>query len=407
VTERRSSADLGSAAETMLSSFPFPERDWESDARALEARLSASVRGSTDAALLAAPLPSEPAEPTSAPATTTPLASSGVRTQSLAEMARRSVEQKQATERAIARESLALAAQSRPTSEQAAVLREAVSAVRAVQAPPAPADANAAPSAGAAAVSARGPLASAKAQTSWPKLGLVAGAFALAAGVFLWLRQPAPAPLVGTALQPAAEQPKPESPSALAPAPGGGADRAAAAEPAAVAVDPSTLSQEGTAQTADSKHSKVAAAAASAAPAVSASAAGPSPEKLVLEDDPPSAAPTAAVAEKPIEKALPPDPALRPADSTGGAIPVKPSTGAVQAALGAVMSGARHCVAGDDAASSAVVVFASDGRVESVTVHGPAAGKPSGTCIEGQLSRARVQPFAASSFSINATVRPD
>jgi hypothetical protein len=126
-----------------------------------------------------------------------------------------------------------------------------------------------------------------------------------------------------------------------------------------------------------------------------------------LEDDPPSAAPTAAVAEKPIEKALPPDPALRPADSTGGAIPVKPSTGAVQAALGAVMSGARHCVAGDDAASSAVVVFASDGRVESVTVHGPAAGKPSGTCIEGQLSRARVQPFAASSFSINATVRPD
>jgi hypothetical protein len=140
VTERRSSADLGSAAETMLSSFPFPERDWESDARALEARLSASVRGSTDAALLAAPLPSEPAEPTSAPATTTPLASSGVRTQSLAEMARRSVEQKQATGRAIARESLALAAQSRPTSEQAAVLREAVSAVRAVQAPPAPAE---------------------------------------------------------------------------------------------------------------------------------------------------------------------------------------------------------------------------------------------------------------------------
>jgi hypothetical protein len=404
VTERRSSADLGSQAETVLSSFPFPERDWEREALALEARLSASVLGSTDAALLAAPLPSEPAEPTTMPATTTPLASSGVRTQSLAEMARRSVEQKQASLRAIARESLALAAHSRPSSEQAAVLREAVSAVRAVQAPPPPPSVSISEAAGA---TARAPHAAAKTRTPWPKLGLLAGAFALAAAVLFWLRQPAPAPLVSTALPRAAEQTKPESPSAQARAQSSAADRAATAEPAAVAVDPSTLSQEGAAQAGDSKRSKVAAVAASAAPAVSASAAGPSPEKLVLEDDQPSAAPAAAVAEKPIEKALPPDPALRPADSTGGAIPVKPSTGAVQAALGAVMSGARHCVAGDDAASSAVVVFASDGRVESVTVHGPAAGKPSGTCIEGQLSRARVQPFAASSFSINATVRPD
>jgi hypothetical protein len=86
---------------------------------------------------------------------------------------------------------------------------------------------------------------------------------------------------------------------------------------------------------------------------------------------------------------------------------MKPSTGAVQVALGAVMSGARHCVAGDESASSAVVVFGSDGRVQSVTVSGPAAGKPSGACIEGQLSRARVQPFAAASFSISATVRPN
>jgi hypothetical protein len=399
VTERRSSADLGSPAETVLSSFPFPERDWESKARAVEARLSASVRGSTDAALLATPLPSEPGEPSGTPATTTPLASSGVRTQSLAEMARRSVEQKQAAERAIARESLALAAQSRPSSEQAAVLREAVSAVRAVQAPPPPPNVS---TARAASVAASTPRAAVKAQTPWPKLGLVAGAFALAAAVLLWLRQPAPAPLVSTAPPHAAEQTKPESPTTLAPAPGGGADRAAAP----VAVDPSTLSPEIAAQPADGTHPKLAAASAST-PAASASAAGPSPEKFVLEDDQPSAAPTAAAAEKPVEKALPPDPALRPADSMGGAIPVKPSTGAVQAALGAVISGARRCVAGDEAASSAVVVFASDGRVESVTVHGPAAGKPSGACIQGQLSRARVQPFAATSFSINATVRPD
>ncbi|HEX3853495.1 MAG TPA: hypothetical protein VHW01_21165, partial [Polyangiaceae bacterium] len=72
-----------------------------------------------------------------------------------------------------------------------------------------------------------------------------------------------------------------------------------------------------------------------------------------------------------------------------------------------VMSGARHCVAGEDAASSAVVVFSSDGHVQSVSVSGPAAGQPSGACIQAQLSRARVQPFAAASFSVSATVRPD
>lgn len=86
---------------------------------------------------------------------------------------------------------------------------------------------------------------------------------------------------------------------------------------------------------------------------------------------------------------------------------MKPSSGAVQAALGAVMSGARHCVAGDDAPSSAVVRFGSDGRVQGVVVSGPAAGKASGACIEAQLTRARVQPFAASNFSVNATLRPD
>jgi hypothetical protein len=401
VSERRSSADLGSEAERALGAFPFAERDWESDARAVEARLAAGARGSlatADTALLAAPLPSEPGEPSSA--TTTSLTSSGVRTQSLAEMARRSVEQKQAAERAIARESLALAAQSRPSGEQAAVLREAVSTARSMK-PSAPLAS--APASAAAVPGARVP--SQKARNPWPKVGLVAGAFALAAAVLLWLKQPTPAPLVSSVALPRAEQPKPESPTVLAPAPGGTVDRAAAAQPAAVAVDPSTLSQEAAQQTADIRRSKVAAAPASAAPAPSASATGPSPEKFVLDEDQPSAA--SAGAEKPAEKALPPDPALRPADSTGGAIPVKPSTGAVQAALGAVMSGARHCVAGDEAASSAVVVFASDGHVESVTVHGPAAGKPSGSCIEGQLSHARVQPFAAASFSVNATVRPD
>jgi len=404
MSDRRSSADLGASAEAALSGFPCPERDWESDARNIEARIVESARGSTDALLLAAPLPAEPGEPAAQSATTTPLASSGVRTQSLAEMARRSVEQKQSAEREMARASLALAAQQRPSGEGTAVKREAVSAVHALAAPPPP------PSTARVANAPKGaaqPIASApRAESPWPKLGLAAGGLALAAAALLWLRHPAPEPLVSgvvakaTAAQVGADD---SAPVAVAAAPNQVATVAAPGAP--VAVDPSTLTEEGASKTADAKHTKALATGAAAAAMPSASAVGPSPEKIVLEDDQ-TAAP-AAPADKPVEKALPPDPALRPADSTGGAIPVKPSTGAVQAALGAVMSGARHCVAGDEEASSAVVVFASDGHVQSVTVHGPAAGKPSGTCIEGQLSHARVQPFAASSFSINATVRPD
>jgi hypothetical protein len=183
--------------------------------------------------------------------------------------------------------------------------------------------------------------------------------------------------------------------------------------PAAVAqlgpngVDPNSLPGESARKPAEAAHEKPSAAAARA-PAAGAASSGPRAEKIVLEDEPESA-PTAATTpvEKPEEKALPPDPALRPADSTGGAVPAKPSTGAVQAALGAVMSGARHCVAGDNAPSSAVVVFASDGHVQSVSVSGPASGQSSGACIQAQLERARVQPFAAASFSVSATVRPD
>lgn len=413
MSERRSSADLGLNLEAALSAFPFPERDWEKSARAVSARLGESLRGSTDDALLAAPFPNQPGEPTTLSATTTPLTHSGVRPQSLAEIARRSVEQKQAAERAMMRESIALASRGRPSPEEPA-RSETVSAVRAVVAPPAPstprgavaapATVGTAPTAVVAAPAAA--AAPGSAQPPWGKLGFAMGALALAAATLLWLRKPTPEPLVtnsGVAATAATET------KAAAPAVAASNTPQPVAAAAPTAIDPSTLSAESAAAPSDAKRAKLAAAtpSAAAAPSTSAVAAGPAPEKLVLEDDQP-AAPAAAAAEKVASKPLPADPALRPADSTtGGAMPVKPSTGAVQAALGSVMSGARHCVAGDDAASSAVVVFASDGHVQSVTVHGPAAGKPSGACIEAQLSRARVQPFAAASFSINATVRPD
>lgn len=382
MTDRRSSSDLGSSAEATLGAFPFPERDWERDARAIEARLTHGLRGSTDASLLAAPLPSESDEPSTASATTTPLTNSGVRTQSLAELARRSVEKKQATERQMARESLALAAQQRHVTP----LADAPSA-RAV--PSANANAwvaNGTPASSAIANGAVRTTAAVAPAKPFPKVALALPALALAAAAVLWFRHPEPTPLVSTVTAPA-------TPTAVT-STAATATALAHAEPttheqeAPRGIDPSTLPDQAAAP--DSAGSKIAPLAAAPAKAVAS--------KLHSAHSAPASN---------ADEGLPPDPTLRPADSRGGELPAKPTTGAVQAALGAVMSGARHCVAGDDAPSRAVVVFGSDGRVQQVTVSGAAAGKSSASCIEAQLSRARVQPFGASSFSVNATVRPE
>jgi len=386
VNDRRSSSDLGSSAEATLAAFPFPERDWERDARAIEARLTSGLRGSTDASLLAPPLPSEADEPSALSATATPLTNSGVRTQSLAELARRSVEKKQANERQMARESLALAAlaaQQRPKLPQG----DANAVLTSGAATTAVATSNAGvPSA----IANRAVQATAGAATNkpFPKIALAFPALALAAAALLWFRQPAPAPLVSNQLAPAAPTVVASSaPLATAIA----RNQPTQKEEPPRGIDPSTLPNQG-APTTDSELAKGAAVVAAA------------PSKAGASKPPLKADRSAAEASDP---GLPPDPALRPADSRSGGLPAKPTTGAVQAALGSVMSGARHCVAGDDAPSRAVVVFGSDGRVQQVTVSGSAGGKSSASCIEAQLSRARVQPFGASSFSVNATVRPE
>ena len=389
MTDRRSSTDLGPNVEAALGAFPFPERDWESGARAVEARLSESTRGSTDTSLLAAPLPSEPDEPLGVSATATPLTSSGVRPQSLADLARRSVEKKQQSTREMARESLAIAAQQRPSEVRG--LREPSNG--------APLSATV-PAAVSRVTQASVPVAPAAAANAWPKLALALPVVALAAAVALWLRRPEPTPLVTSVLPVATSDAKSGAAASPALVPGTGNP-----PPAPHGVDPSTLPGEpAAAKAVEGAHANANAKPAGAPAAASPVTPPPSAaQKIELEDEP---APVAAAPEKPIEKSLPPDPALRPADSRSGELAAKPSTGAVQAALGAVMSGARRCVAGDDAPSSAVVVFGSDGRVQRVSVSGPAAGQASGACIEAQLGRARVQPFAASTFSVNATVRP-
>jgi hypothetical protein len=61
---------------------------------------------------------------------------------------------------------------------------------------------------------------------------------------------------------------------------------------------------------------------------------------------------------------------------------------------------------GQPEGTSATVVFSSDGKVQSVTVSGPARGTGSEACIKNALSQARVQPFARDAFSVNVPVRP-
>jgi hypothetical protein len=96
---------------------------------------------------------------------------------------------------------------------------------------------------------------------------------------------------------------------------------------------------------------------------------------------------------------------LRPAESTGGT-PEKPSLGAAQAAVGAVLGSARACVAGQDGPSNATITFGSDGRVQSVAVSGPARGTSAEGCIKAALSKARVQPFSRPTFATSTAVRP-
>ena len=152
------------------------------------------------------------------------------------------------------------------------------------------------------------------------------------------------------------------------------------------------------------------------------------PEVVAIEELPPSAEPpapgtppaatapakvaaggTPAAEAKPEQKTKPEktdeDPRMRPAAQPTD-VPAKPSLGAVQAAIGSVMGSARACVAGQDSPSSAAVTFGSNGRVQSVSVSGPAAGTPAQACIVAALSKARVPPFARPTFSVRTTVRP-
>jgi hypothetical protein len=105
-------------------------------------------------------------------------------------------------------------------------------------------------------------------------------------------------------------------------------------------------------------------------------------------------------------------PQLAPANNDSssqsqGNVPLKPSLGAIQGALGAAVPGARACLGPDDAVSRANVTFKSDGSVQSVAVTGGAKGTPAEACIRSALMKAHVPPFAQATFSSPVTIRPN
>jgi hypothetical protein len=89
-----------------------------------------------------------------------------------------------------------------------------------------------------------------------------------------------------------------------------------------------------------------------------------------------------------------------------GDIPETPPQGAIQGAIGSHRTAARACVDGYDAASRATIVFSSSGKVDSVSVAGPAAGTKAEACIVRALSKAAVGPFRRPTFSVTTTVTP-
>ena len=68
-------------------------------------------------------------------------------------------------------------------------------------------------------------------------------------------------------------------------------------------------------------------------------------------------------------------------------IPEQPSQGSVASAVGAVMGGAKACVAGADDVSRANVTFSSNGTVSSVSVTGWAAATRQDRLRQGRAAR--------------------
>lgn len=418
------SSRLPARAEALLAGPATPDLDWEAQAESIERRLLEVALGSTDAALLAAPLPQQPGEP-EAPASGL---STPPRTEpTFAELARKVLPKSARHEASqLYKESLSVAAAARASSDATFERVRSVPSPAAprVTAPPAN-TASVTPAEQSASASARAPSAAAPAvqepTTSQrsaasavarprgagaPFLAGVGVSIAAAAALVLFFqsRGPTEGP-VTVAERTASTVANAPTTSAAPPAP----EERSSAEAADQGVPLDALPRESaTTQAIPGSGTPADASSAPPAPAGNADAprvagvprAAPAAPAAGRTKGPAAGAtdPTSPPLEAPISH-----PKLRPAAGASGGLADKPSTGAVQAALGSVMTSARRCLAGSTTAASAVVVFRADGAVSGVSVTPAGAAAP---CIESAFSRARVGPFAAGTFTVKVPVRP-
>ncbi|MFZ5894423.1 MAG: hypothetical protein ACOY0T_25400 [Myxococcota bacterium] len=418
--------------EALLQAAPLPERDdWDALATQTDQRVRETEAKSTAPLWLMAPLPDEPHEPggqarvaesqsssdavasqsaSSAPLSSRPTASSATpsppSSTSLADLARAVAQKGTRPESTrIAKESLSVVAAARAQND---ALAERVRSARPTPPPRRgePRASASVPPPAPSTVQARAAQSSPPSRRSdlGPWIAIGGLGFALAAALLVIARGREPAQIVVASPQAptpaalAAPSPKPESPAIVqAPPPTEPTEPAVAAVPAsALPISPKAVASASPRASAE----QLALAPRAASGAGEAAAARPAPEAIQLEETPSKSKPLEATAAAPTPSGMRPA-----AGSTSGGLPSRPSTGAVQAAVGSVMGAARACVAGG-VASPAQITFGSDGTVSSVSVSGPAAGTPAASCIEAALKRARVAPFTNPTFSLGVWVRP-
>jgi len=87
-------------------------------------------------------------------------------------------------------------------------------------------------------------------------------------------------------------------------------------------------------------------------------------------------------------------------------LPEQPSQGSVQAAVGAVIGGAKSCVADANDVTRVTLTFGSNGTVTSVSVNGWAAAHGETACVQSAMKAAKVGPFARPSYTFTVPLRP-
>ena len=381
--KERDEGRLPEAAEAMLRQWPGPERDaadWEASAEAVVRRLKGGEVEAPSDELLAPPLPTEPGEGR--------MPRRSEADGSLAEMARARVRQGAAREdaAAIAKESFSLMKEEDRIGARAHTVAAAAgcsSAEREKEAEVVDLD---------EARAERTPQQPSEAPAKAPDTGtgrLAAAALVavgIAAGVAVYVQSVShsgSSKPTAVVLGPAAEE---RTPTPARHAPG----------------EPKAETEEDSIDVGDLPTGEtVEPPAGRARPRTAKRAESAPKEKVAVADEPaPSEAQPPAPGESEEE-----DEGLRPA--LDEAVPLEPSTGAVSSALGGSLGAARRCIIGHEQASTAAVVFSSDGRVKSVGVSGPAAGTPAEACIKNAFRGMRLPRFGKPTFTIRGiTVRP-